>query len=103
MYFSWYKKTFKDCLLKYNMRKLKWFKTKKVAAVFATVAFVIGFLFLDKGIAGNVILENNYPVNFINRNEKTEYICGYIEGLCDDVRDVSAFSFRNLEAYKFCL
>lgn len=48
------------------MRKLKWFKTKKVAAVFATVAFVIGFLFLDKGITGNVILENNYPVNFIS-------------------------------------
>ena len=66
MYFSWYKKTFKDCLLKYNMRKLKWFKTKKVAAVFATVAFVIGFLFLDKGVTGNVILENNHPVNFIS-------------------------------------
>ncbi len=48
------------------MRKLKWFKTKKVAAVFAAVAFFIGFLFLDKGIIGNVILENNSPVDFIS-------------------------------------
>jgi len=66
MHSSWYKKTFKDCLLRHNMGKLKWFKTKKIAAVFATVAFVIGFLFLDKGVTGNVILENSRPVNLIS-------------------------------------
>ena len=48
------------------MKKVKWFKTKKVAAVFAAVSFVIGFLFLDKGITGNVILDNKYPVDFIS-------------------------------------
>jgi len=48
------------------MKKVKWFKTKKVAAVFAAVSFVIGFLFLDKGITGNVILDNSYPVDFIS-------------------------------------
>jgi len=48
------------------MEKLKWFKTKKIAAVFAAVAFVIGFLFLDKGITGNVILDNKYPVDVIS-------------------------------------
>jgi hypothetical protein len=48
------------------MRKVKWFKTKKIAAVFAAVAFVIGFLFLDKGVTGNVILDNKYPVDFIS-------------------------------------
>jgi hypothetical protein len=48
------------------MKKVKWFKTKKVAAVFAAVSFVIGFLFLDKGITGNVILDNQYPVDFIS-------------------------------------
>jgi len=48
------------------MGKLKWFKTKKVAAVFAAVSFVIGFLFLDNGITGNVILDNQYPVDFIS-------------------------------------
>ncbi len=66
MYFSSYKKTFKDCLLKYDMGKLNWFKPKRVAAVFAAVSFVIGFLFLDKGITGNVILDNKYPVDFIS-------------------------------------
>ena len=48
------------------MGKLKWFKAKRVAAVFAAVSFVIGFLFLDKGITGNVILDNQYPVDFIS-------------------------------------
>ena len=48
------------------MGKVKWFKPKKVGAVFATVAFVMGFLFLDKGVTGNVILDNKYPVDFIS-------------------------------------
>ena len=48
------------------MGKVKWFKAKGIAAVFAAVTFVIGFLFLDKGITGNVILENKYPVDFIS-------------------------------------
>lgn len=48
------------------MKKVKWFKAKKVAAVFAAVAFIIGFLFLDKGVTGNVILDNKYPVDFIS-------------------------------------
>jgi len=41
------------------MEKKKWFKTKSIAAVFAGVAFVVGFLFLDKGVTGNVILDNS--------------------------------------------
>ena len=48
------------------MKKEKWFKAKRVAAVFVVVSFVIGFLFLDKGITGNVILDNKYPVDFIS-------------------------------------
>jgi len=48
------------------MRKVKWFKAKSVAAVFAAVAFVTGFLFLNKEITGNVILDNKYPVDFIS-------------------------------------
>ena len=48
------------------MEKVKWFKTKSVAAVFAAVAFITGFLFLDKGITGNVILDNSYPIDFIS-------------------------------------
>jgi len=48
------------------MGKKKWFKTKGIAAVFAAVAFVMGFLFLDKGITGNIILDNQHPVDFIS-------------------------------------
>ena len=48
------------------MGKVKWFKTKSVAAVFAVVAFVVGFLFLDKGVTGNVILDNKYPVDVVS-------------------------------------
>lgn len=48
------------------MGKVKWFKAKGIAAVFAAVAFVIGFLFLDKGITGNVILDNQHPVDFVS-------------------------------------
>lgn len=45
------------------MGKVKWFKTKSIAAVFAVVAFVAGFLFLDGGASGNVILDNHYPID----------------------------------------
>jgi hypothetical protein len=48
------------------MGKVKWFKAKSIAAVFAAVAFVIGFLFLDKGVTGNIILENKPPVDFVS-------------------------------------
>lgn len=45
------------------MGKVKWFKMKSIAAVFAVVAFVVGFLFLDGGATGNVVLNNSYPVD----------------------------------------
>ena len=48
------------------MKKRKLFKTKGVAAVFAAVAFVAGFLFLDKGTTGNVILDNSPSFNAIS-------------------------------------
>ena len=48
------------------MGKVKWFKTKGVAAVFAGVAFVVGFFLLDRGTTGNVILDNHYPVNAVS-------------------------------------
>lgn len=49
------------------MGKVKWFKTKGIVAVFAIVAFVVGFSFLDKGgTTGNVILNNHYPVDVMS-------------------------------------
>ena len=60
------------------MGKVKWFKTKGIAAVFAGVAFVAGFLLLDKGVTGNVILNNHYPVNVMS-------IIGLLLVLCSAV------------------
>jgi len=47
------------------MKKVKNFRTKCVAAILAAVMFVVGFLFLDKGITGNVILDHKYSVNVV--------------------------------------
>ena len=50
------------------MTKIRWFNLKKIAGVFAAVFFVTGFLFLDKGVTGNIILNNGYsfdPVSFV--------------------------------------
>ena len=45
-----------------------WFKNKGVTAIFAVVAFFVGFLFVDRGsISGNIILgESNYSVSIIS-------------------------------------
>ena len=47
-------------------KKQNWFKQKKVTSVFALVALVAGFLFLDNGITGNVVLGNTSPVDIIS-------------------------------------
>lgn len=47
-------------------KKQTWFKTKKVTASFAAVALVVGFLFLDRGVTGNVVLNNQAPVNVVS-------------------------------------
>jgi len=61
-----YKKTFKGWFHKKDMEKTSWLQTKKVAAVFALTSFITGFLFLNKGITGNVILDNKYPFDIIS-------------------------------------
>ena len=39
---------------------------KKITAAFSVVALVAGFLFLDKGITGNIILNGHYPFDVIS-------------------------------------
>ena len=46
-------------------KKESWFKAKKVTAAFAAVALVTGFLFLDRGITGNVVLNNQHPIDIV--------------------------------------
>ena len=40
-----------------------WFNAKKIAGIFAAVFLVAGFLLLDKGMSGNVILNGEYTSN----------------------------------------
>ncbi len=60
------KKAFKLQFTGNNMGKTGWLKTKKVTSSFAIVALIAGFLFLDRGTTGNVILNNNYPFDFVS-------------------------------------
>ena len=39
------------------------FSVKKVVGVFAAVFLIAGFLLLDKGISGNVVLDGEYAAN----------------------------------------
>ena len=48
------------------MEKTGWLKTKKVAAIFALLSFVTGFLFLNSSVTGNVILDNKYPFDVVS-------------------------------------
>ena len=48
------------------MEKANWLKSKKIASVFALLSFITGFLFLNSGVTGNVILDNRYPFNIIS-------------------------------------
>ena len=45
------------------MGKLNWLRAKKVTASFAIAAAFSGFLFLDQGVTGNVILNSRSSFN----------------------------------------
>ncbi len=48
------------------MKKVSWLKAKKVTGLFAAVALVAGFLFLDSGITGNVVLNGGNGFNILS-------------------------------------
>lgn len=48
------------------MIKQSWFKRHKIAGVLAGVFFIVGFLFIDKSVTGNVVLEQGYYINPIS-------------------------------------
>jgi hypothetical protein len=60
------------------MEKVSWFKTKKVTASFAVVALIAGFLFLDKSITGNVILNNRHPFDAVSLIGLSLILCSAI-------------------------
>lgn len=48
-------------------RKENWFKRKKITAIFAAVAFLGGFLFLNNGgITGNVIFNREPSLDVLS-------------------------------------
>ncbi|MFA4953237.1 MAG: hypothetical protein WC584_03370 [Candidatus Pacearchaeota archaeon] len=48
------------------MKISKLFKTKKVTAIFAVVALLGGFYFLNNTLTGNVIVESENSINLIS-------------------------------------
>ena len=57
-----------------------WFKTKKVTSLFALISLVGGFLFLNQGITGNIILNENYTFNLISLIGLSLIVCSVILG-----------------------
>ncbi|MFQ5531492.1 MAG: hypothetical protein ACE5ES_02650 [Candidatus Nanoarchaeia archaeon] len=43
-----------------------WFKTKPATTGFAIAALISGFLFLNKSMTGNVVLNDKYSINLIS-------------------------------------
>lgn len=60
------------------MGKINWFKTKKITSSFAVVALIAGFLFLNRGITGNIILNNKYPFDVVSLIGLTLIFCSAI-------------------------
>ena len=65
-----------------KIQKLKkifdWFKTKTSCAIFAVIAFVGGFLFLNLSLTGNVIVEKDYYVSIVPLIGILLIICSFI-------------------------
>ena len=40
--------------------------SKKITAAFSVAALFAGFLFIDRSVTGNVVLNNHNPVNFVS-------------------------------------
>ncbi len=58
-----------------------WFKTKKVTASFAIIALGGGFLFLNRSITGNIILNDKYPFNLVSMIGLLLILCSVILGV----------------------
>jgi len=48
------------------MKKENFFKTKKATVSFAIIALIGGFLFLNRSITGNVILDNKNSFSLVS-------------------------------------
>ncbi|MBR9701438.1 hypothetical protein GOV13_00785 [Candidatus Pacearchaeota archaeon] len=62
------------------MNKLDWFETKKATTSFALVALAGGFIFLNRGITGNVILDSKYSFNMLSIIGLLLIVCAVVLG-----------------------
>ena len=60
---------------------LKSLKTKTATFSFAIIALISGFLFLNQGITGNVVMDNKYPFNMVSLIGLLLIACSIILGL----------------------
>ena len=58
-------KLFKIRKSKNNMEK-KFFKRKSITWTFAIIALIFGFMFLDSGFTGNVIVNKQSTINLVS-------------------------------------
>jgi len=63
------------------MKFFDWFKGKQSTSIFAVISLVGGFLFLNQGITGNVILDKDYSTNLISVIGMFLIVCSIILGL----------------------
>ncbi len=62
-------------------KKTNFFKTKKATTSFAIIALIGGFLFLNKGITGNVILSNKYSFDLVSSIGLSLILCAIVLGV----------------------
>ena len=63
------------------MKSFNWFKGKPATSIFAAISLAGGFLFLNQGITGNVILDKYYSINLISVIGMFLIVCSIILGL----------------------
>lgn len=62
-------------------KKINFFKTRKLTISFAIIALIGGFLFLNKGITGNIILSNKYSFDLVSLIGLALVVCAVVLGV----------------------
>ena len=62
-------------------KKTNFLTRKKTTAFFAIISFIVGVLFLKKGITGNIILNNNSSFDLISLIGLLLIVCSVILGV----------------------
>ena len=58
-----------------------WLETRQAAAIFGIISLASGFVFLNQGITGNVIINSENPINMLNAIGLMLVFCAAILGV----------------------